>query len=408
MNRYKEYDILSPIAKEDMVVTDVQGDMFYLADGSYKVDMDEMRVVLGQKNENFEQAIVEALRKNTTLRQSENSVQERLYRYLDETTNHDFEAVYLTSSGSEAVEAAVRIAQNITGKSEIITFWNSIHGRTYLSSSMSGLPKRRLGLKETAPGIISVPYPKCSECPLHKKGKECGFACLDMVKKTYESASTKNGAAVFVEAYQGAGVILPPNGYLEQLQRWTHEQGMLFVLDEIQSGMGRTGKMYVYQEERLQPDILLLGKALGNGFHIAAVLNRRRPEKEILPALAGGAGADPIACAAACEVFSQLEQGLLQAVKKKGGLLNQGLKKLEDSILIQECRGRGLAAAVEFYEEETSRKVYEKIVEAGFLVGKIGKILFFKPPYVIMEEHIEAFLSAFSEIIGKLGEENDR
>ena len=123
MNRYREYDILSPIAKEGIAVADAKGDTFYLTDGSCKVDMDEMRVVLGQKNESFEQAIVKALRNNTTLRQSENSAQERLYEYLDETTGHDFEAVYLTSSGSEAVEAAVRIAQNITGKSEIITFW---------------------------------------------------------------------------------------------------------------------------------------------------------------------------------------------------------------------------------------------------------------------------------------------
>lgn len=408
MKDYRKYDILSPIKGKETEYVDARKDMFYLADGTYKVDMDEMRVVLGQNNEEFNKAIADALCKNTTLRRNSVSVQERLYQYLDITTNHDFEAAHLTASGSEAVETAVRIAQNITGKNEIISFWNSIHGRTYLSSSMSGLPKRKAGLKTLAPGIIYAPYPKCSECPFRKDAGKCGFQCLEIMKNTYASTSARNGAAVFVEAYQGAGVIIPPKGYLRRLQEWTHEQKMLFVVDEIQSGMGRTGEMYVYQTEQLEPDILLLGKALGNGFHIAVVLTKYRPENEILPALSGGAGADPVACAAACEVFRQLEDGLLESVKKKGELLNQGLKNMENNPLIQECRGCGLAAAVEFYEEDICEKVYREIIKADFLVGKIGKILFFKPPYVIMEEHIEAFLSAFSEIIAKLGEKNDR
>lgn len=397
MKSYKEYDLLSPLgtADKDQYVR-AEGAAFYDKDGKCFVDMNEMRVVLGQENKEFEAAMAEAFQGCTSLRGGMTDYKERLYRYFDETTKGCFEAAHLTASGSEAVECAVRLAKKLTGRSEVLSFWNSIHGRTYLSGSMSGLPKRKKGYGPLVPGVIHLPYPDGS-C-------ESADVCLEMAEKIYQMASAQDAAAVIVEPYQGAEVRIPPAGYLKRLQDWAHGKGMLFIVDEIQAGMGRTGEMYAYQRENLGPDILLLGKALGNGVHIAAVLVRERPPVEALPALSGGAGDDPIACAAACEVYRQLEGGLLAHVQEVGALLNEGLRRFQGYALIKECRGAGLAAAIEFYEEDICDRALKALKNKGFLVGHIGKILYFKPPYVIMKEQIQDFLDNFATITKELGE----
>lgn len=414
MKTYRDFDLLRPLDhKEKAIYVSAKGATFTKQTGEQIVDLNEMRVVLGQENKAFKDAIICALQKNTSLK-GYNSSKERLYQYLDETTHHKFHGVHLTSSGSEAVEAAVRIARNMTGKREILSFWNSIHGRTFFSASLSGVPKRKTAQGELAPGVIYLPYPKCSACLLEKN--ECcdgkgylntNYPCIEMAKIIQWETSTHNAAAIIVEPCQGNGVVLPPKGYLKQLQDWAHENNMLFIVDEIQSGMGRTGSMYCYQEEGLDPDILLLGKALGNGFHLAAVLVKDQPAIEVLPALTGGSGEDPVCCAAACEVFRQLENGLLEHIKNMGRILINGLKTFEDFSVITEVRGRGLAVAVEFVNEDTGKQIYGELISNGFLAGFVGKTLFFKPPYVIMEEEINGFLKTFSEIIMKWRDNND-
>lgn len=121
-----------------------------------------------------------------------------------------------------------------------------------------------------------------------KRAGGCGFACLEMASQIYETASAQDACAVIVEPYQGSGVIVPPEGYLKKLQDWAKARGMLFIVDEIQSGMGRTGSLFRYQQEGLEPDMLLTGKALGNGMHIAAVLSRTPLATEDLHGFAGG------------------------------------------------------------------------------------------------------------------------
>ncbi|XCP84730.1 aspartate aminotransferase family protein [Roseburia hominis] len=405
MKSYKEYDLLSPLklTEADQYVR-AEGAAFYDKDENCFVDMNEMRLVLGQGNKEFEAAMAEAFQGCTSLTGNMTCYKERLYQYFDETTDGYFEAAHLTASGSEAVECAVRLAKKMTGSTEVFSFWNSIHGRTYLSGSMSGLPKRKKGYGPLASGVIHLPYPDCAACKARKVNGECTQECMQMAEGIYKMASAQDAAAVIVEPYQGAEIRIPPVGYLKRLQDWAHEKGMLFIVDEIQTGMGRTGEMYCYQKEKLEPDILLLGKALGNGMHIAAVLVKERPPEEALPALSGGAGDDPVACAAACEVYRQLEQGLLTHIQKAGACLQTGIRRFRDHARIRECRGIGLVAAIEFYEEEYCRQVFQALKKKGYLVGHTGKILYFKPPYVIMEEQIQGFLENFAIITKELGE----
>lgn len=396
------FDLLAPL-HTDGVPLFVRGNRasYFTSEGKEYVDLNEMRVVLGQRNEAFDKAMAEAGNALTSTR-GINSAKAELFRYLDTTTEGLFTAAHLSVSGSESVENAVRLAKKLTGRTEIISFWNSIHGRTYLSASMSGLPRRKARYGPLAGGVIHFPYPNCAKCPLQKERAACNMACLTLAKDIYASSSAQDAAAVVVELCQANGVVLPPPGYMRALQGWAKSCGMLFIVDEMQSGMGRSGQMYLYQMEGLEPDILLLGKALGNGRHISAMLVREVPAKEDLAIYSGGSGDDPVACRAACEVFRQLEGGLLHHVRETGALLTDGLKTLEDSPLVLESRGIGLSAAVEFYDAAVCDMVCAALLEQGFLPGQAGSVLFCKPPYVITQEQIRGFLQALRHILDNL------
>ena len=354
---------------------------------------------LGQGNRDFIQAITNALNGVTTDKAGFSPAKERLYNYLIASTHGDFEAIHLTSSGSEAVEWAIRLAKRITGRSEIVSFWNSIHGRTYLSASVSGLPRRKEGYGPLAPGVISVPYPHCALC--HDKA-DCVngvFPCLERVKEQYKYGSAHDGAAIIAEPYLGVNIAIPPKGYWSALSQWAKSEGMLFIMDEIQSGLGRTGEMYCYQRENIEPDMLILGKALGSGLHISALLVKKRPDPQFLPPVTGGVGDEAVACAAACEVFRQLEDGLLTHIQKVSATLENGLRLIGYSDKILEIRCLGLLAAIEFINEEDAQKIAAALKAKGFFIGHAGSVIYIKPPYVITEDQIELFLIALYRAI---------
>lgn len=401
-----DFDLLSPLQPKHLPpFVDGEGALLLDDEGHSWVDLNEMRVVLGQKNPGFARAMETAMQGYTAPKNGCSPSKKRLLEYLNTTTKGRFQGAFLASSGSEGVEWAVRLAKRMTGREEILSFSNSIHGRTYLSSSLSGLPRRKAGYGPLAPGGVILPYPNCAHCPMKREKGCCEFTCLELAQTCYASSSAQRGAAILVELCQGAGVVLPPKGYMQRLQQWAHQQGMLFIVDEIQTGMGRTGSLYMYEEEGLEPDMLLLGKALGNGQHIAALLVKERPPVEWLGALAGGSGDDPVACAAACEVYKQLEEGLLSHIQNVGDILCQGLYALSDHPLVKECRGRGLMAAMEFYRAEDCKRVWNRLAQKGYLSGCAGATLFCKPPYVVTQAQIEGFLRELEESLKMASDE---
>lgn len=399
---YLKFDLLSPLQHQEEAGY-IAGDqaVYETEDGKQAIELNEMRIVLGQSNKPFLHAMEQAFREVTSARGT-SSAKAELLQYLDTTTGGKFAAAHLTSSGSEAVEDAVRLAKKLTGRTEVISFWNSIHGRTYMSASLSGTIKRKKGFGPISPGGIFFPYPHCAKCPLQKEVRSCGFACLELAKEIYAATSAQDAAAILVEPIQANGVIIPPPGYLKALQDWAKSQGILIIVDEIQCGMGRSGQLYCYQHEQLEPDMLLLGKALGNGIHIAALLTRLLPEKSDLGFFTGGSGDDPVACRAACEVFRQLETGLLEHIREVGETLVCGVKKLEGNPQVLECRGKGLAAAVEFRDSAVCTAICEELREKGFLIGQVENTLFCKPPYVLTCQQAEQFAAALEEIASSI------
>ena len=363
------------------------------ADGNTYYDLNEISNVLGQRNEHFTKRMTEKLQGLVGGKVADSPEKRKFYQYLSETTGNRFRYVHLTSSGSEASEWAVRMALNMTGRNEVLAFWNSIHGRTYLSASMSGMPRRKQGYAPAAPGVLYGVYPDCAHCPFEKSCETCDFFCLKFLQQKMKYESSQELGAVIVEAYQGAGIVVPPKGWLKALQDWTHSQGALFILDEIQSGMGRTGKMYCFEEEGLDPDILLLGKALGNGFHVGAALFKQIPEAFYHPALIGGAGDTELAYAAGCAVFEELlEHGLLEQIADVSDCLKDRFMQLQARYpaLIKHLCCKGLAASIEFQDPEIFESMQKLVKENRLITGTAEhQKLIFRPPYVITKEDID-------------------
>lgn len=371
--------------------------------GTIYFDLNEISTVLGQKNEHFNKRISEKLNNGLVGGKVSNSPEkEKFYQYLSDTTGNRFQYVHLTSSGSEASEWAVRMALKMTGRNEVLAFWNSIHGRTYLSASMSGMPRRKQGYAPAASGVVYGVYPDCTHCPFNKDCNNCNFFCLKFLDEKIKYESSQEIGAVIVETYQGAGIIVPPKGWLKALQDWAHAHGALFILDEIQSGMGRTGKMYCFEEEGLEPDMLLLGKALGNGIHVGAALLKNIPDDFYIPALIGGAGDTELTYAAGCAVFEELlENGLLEHISEVSIYLEHRLSELKQKCsAVKNICCKGLAASIEVIDQEVYENIMPKLKENGLLVGPAAnnKIVL-RPPYVITKEQIDHMVSIFERLL---------
>lgn len=383
-------------------VVDGKGIELYDANGKVYLDLNEIGTVLGQKNEHFNKRMTEKLNGLVGGKIANSAEKEKFYRYLSETTDNRFQYIHFTSSGSEASEWAVRMALKMTRRNEVLSFWNSIHGRTYLSASMSGMPRRKQGYAPAAPGVVYGVYPDCVHCPFEKQCDNCNFFCLKFLNEKLKYESSQEIGAVIVEAYQGAGIIVPPKGWLKALQDWTHEHGALFILDEIQSGMGRTGKMYCFEEEGLDPDMLLLGKALGNGIHVGAALMKEAPEDFYRLALVGGAGDTEFTYAAGCAVFEELlENGLLEHIAEVSNYLEEQLFELKEKCTtIKNICCKGLASSIELYDKNLYDDVMPKLKENGLLVGPAAnnKIVL-RPPYVITKENIDDMISVFEDLL---------
>lgn len=379
-----------------------EGIRLYDADGNSYYDLNEISNVLGQKNAHFTKRMTEKLNHPVGGKIADSPEKTKFYQYLSETTGNRYPHVHLTSSGSEASEWAVRMALKMTGRNEVLAFWNSIHGRTYLSASMSGMPRRKQGYAPAAPGVLYGVYPDCAHCPFEKDCENCDFFCLKFLEKKMKYESSQEIGAVIVEAYQGAGIIVPPKGWLKALQDWAHDHGALFILDEIQSGMGRTGKLYCFQEEGLDPDILLLGKALGNGFHIGAALLKQVPENFYHPALMGGAGDTELAYAAGCAVFEELlEHGLLEHIADVSRYLEHQLRNLQrQHPQIRHVCCKGLAASIEFHDATLFESVLNQAKTRGLIIGsgEYNKLVF-RPPYVITKDEIDTIISVLEQIL---------
>lgn len=312
--------------------------------------------------------------------------QARLAALLCENTCAD--RVFFSNSGAEANEGAIKLARKVffdrgENRYEIISMDHSFHGRTLATLAATGQKKYREAYLPMPEGFINVPYRD-----------------IEAVR----SAIGEHTAAVLVEPIQGEGGVIEGGAeYLKALRALCDEKGILLIFDEIQCGMGRTGKLFAHQAYGVEPDIFTVAKALCGGIPSGAIL-----AKENCCAFKPGDhgttfGGNPLACAAGIAVLEEiLKPGFLDEVECKGSLFKFGLEKLmrryPDKII--DVRGMGLMLGAQLVEQIPAKKAQGKLIQMGFLPGTAGQnTLRFLPPLVIEEKRILAFLDALDELL---------
>jgi ornithine--oxo-acid transaminase len=286
------------------------------------------------------------------------------------------------NTGAEAVETSIKMARRyahqkkgiLEDKGEIIVCENNFHGRTTTIISFSSDPDSKKGFGPFAPGFVTIPYNDI---------------------EAFKKAINKNTIGILVEPIQGeAGINVPSPGYLKELRRICTEKGILFMLDEIQTGFCRTGKMFCYQHEGIKPDVLMVGKALGGGLYpVSAALASREIMSVFTPGSHGSTfGGNPLACAIGEESLKVLlDEKLAERAEKMGAYFVKRLKEIKTD-KIKEIRFKGLLIGVEFKlkEGQTVRPICEKLMAAGVLAKDTHeKTIRFAPPLVITEDEVE-------------------
>ena len=289
--------------------------------------------------------------------------------------------VFLANSGAEANEAAIKIARkwgklNRDGAYEIITALGSFHGRTLTTITATGQPKYSAPFAPLPEGFTYVPYDD-----------------LEAVKR----ATTEKTVAVMLEPVMGEiGVIPPSPGYLKAVRAWCDEQNLLLIFDEVQTGMGRTGRWFAFQHENVVPDVMTLAKGLGGGIPIGACL--AGPRADVFEPGDHGStfGGNPLACSAALATIEVIEkEGLVGHAAEMGELLHEALLELPHKLV----RGQGLMQAIVF-EEPIAKEVQSKALEAGLIVNAVDdSTLRFVPPLVLQPADVEHALEILKKVI---------
>jgi len=319
------------------------------------------------------------------------------------------------TSGSEAIEVSVKIARRFTRKHDILSLYGSYHGRTYAAQTVGSTPGCYGKSYVVGPyllGFVHVPTPYCYRCSLGYEYPSCNLQCVKILEDLINFATTREVAAYIAEPILGVGgIVTPPNEYFREVKKVLDRYGILMVLDEVQTGLGRTGKIWGSETYNVKPDMIVLGKALGNGWPISAVLTRG----EVGDSLEVGDffatwGAHPVMCAAAeATVDYLLRFRLWENAERMGSLMLKGLKEFEERFeFVGEVRGKGLMVGVEIVktkrgkepDSEATVKIREGLAKNGLLVGLggwWGNVLRIQPPLTIKREHVEEALNIFEK-----------
>ncbi|PPJ26139.1 acetylornithine transaminase [Nocardia nova] len=294
---------------------------------------------------------------------------------------------FFCNSGTEANEAAFKIAR-LTGRHTIVACEEAFHGRTMGALALTGQPSKRAPFEPMPPGVVHVPY-----------GDAAALA----------AAVDSDTAAVFLEPIMGeSGVIVPPPDYLAEARRITSERGALLILDEVQTGICRTGPFFAHQAAGIVPDVMTLAKGLGGGLPIGAVLAQGPAAELLTPGLHGTTfGGNPVSAAAALAVLRTIdEQGLAAHVESVGKTLIDGIEELGHP-LIDHVRGAGLLIGIQL-TQDVSAKVEEAARAAGYLINPPKpNVIRLAPPLILTEAQAQGFLVDLPGILDAAFQESE-
>ncbi|MEE9201518.1 MAG: acetyl ornithine aminotransferase family protein [Candidatus Brocadiales bacterium] len=323
---------------------------------------------------------------------------------------------FFSNSGTESIEAAIKLTRHHTRRPYIVAFLNAFHGRTMGALSLTNSkPVLRKGFAPLMPGVVHVPYAECYRCAYGLTYPGCKIACVKWIEEEFFATHVhpEEVAAVFVEPIQGeGGYIVPPKEFHRELGKLCKKHGILLVADEVQSGMGRTGKMLAMEHFGVTPDVTCLAKGIASGLPLGATIAGNKIMDWPPGAHASTFGGNPVSCRAALATIDLLKGGLIKNAAKMGSYI---IKKLQTigttSRLIGDVRGKGLMIAVEMVTDKDTRKratkERNKVVEGAFkrgllLLGCGRSSIRFCPPLTITKKDADKALAIFEETLGEV------
>ena len=359
-------------------VWDVDGKEYIDCMGGYGV------ALVGHQNERVVKAIKEQVDKIITVHSSlYNKTREEFLTLLIQLAPKGLTQVHLNNSGAEAVEAAMKFARKFTGKKGMVAMKGSYHGKSFGALSLTFNPK----------------YKKAFQ-PLVEKVSFASYGDIESLREVVDDDT----AFVILEPIQGeSGIIVPTDGFLQDVRKLCDEKGILLIFDEIQAGLGRTGRLWACQHWETSPDIMCLAKGIAGGVPMGATLVR----PDILAVISKGEhsstfGGNPLSCAAGIAALKALtEDGLVENSERMGKIFRDGLEKLKEKhSIIREIRGKGLMIGVEMKFEV--RDILMNLIKEGVLMLYSGRnILRILPPLVISEEDITKVLQSLDSVLSK-------
>ena len=386
MTRYEKYFI--PVYKRiDKVIIGGEGSVLYTKDGGYLDMFSGLGVnILGYGNKKVNKAVEEQLKKHSHLSNYfEAESVGKLAKYLIE---HSFaEKVFFSNSGTEAVEAGLKIIRKYgknNGRKNIITFTNAFHGRTLGSASITAPDKSSVYNHSGMTGVLTLEFNNMKD--------------LDKINS--------EAAGVFIELIQGQGGInVAEKDFVRELKIRTDKFKVILMIDEIQSGMGRTGKLLSFENYEIEPDLAVIAKAIGGGLPLGALLaNKKFCDYLTIGEHGSTFGGNPVSCAAGLATIKQIgQEKFLSSVQKKGEMLKDGIRQLKKKHpdIIGRVSGMGLMIGIEILKNEDKvLGLFEK--EHIFINMTQGNILRLLPPLIITEEEIKRFINAFKRVLEDL------
>ncbi len=332
----------------------------------------------------------------------------------------NLDTVFLNNSGGEAIDAAVKMARFITGRSNVISFAGAFHGRTLLATALTSSKSHyRDGYEPLPSGIQHISYPYCFRCPVGQKAGACNLECFDLLEKTFKHfVKPESVAAIIMEPELGEGGYVVPatgyptqNGYMQRLREICNRHGILLIVDEVQTGFGRTGNWFAVNHWNLVPDIMVVAKGIASGIPMAGVISKAEHFKKWLPGKHGSTyGGNPVACASALASIQVIEEeNLIENARILGAYLTERLWDLSKKYsFIADVRGLGLMIGVELVDENGEpdgkrlNSLVNECVKRKLLLldcGSYDHVIRFLPPLNVSRAEIDEALATFEEAL---------
>jgi len=320
---------------------------------------------------------------------------------------------FFGSGGAEAIEGALRLAKQYTGKSEFVALQASFHGRSLATLSITGNSGRKRGGGPYMPGVAFMPPPYCYRCFFELEPQSCNLKCARFLEETVRFSTSESVAGFIAEPVMGeGGIIVPPEGYFERVKEICDKYDILLIVDEVQSGFGRTGKMLAIEYWDVKPDIMVMAKGLADGFPLSAFIARSEIADSFRPGdHLSTFGGNPICCAAGLANIEFLEKNHIpKQAEEKGNYLMDRLDGLaRKHAVIGDVRGKGLMVGIELVEDRSTKvpsglgsQIQDECLEAGILIGVggiYGNILRIQPPLVIEEEELDVVVDCLDRVL---------